>query len=554
MNTRALSLALHLLCTSAAAAAGLTLSGCGCGPGYDPWGDTQALELETDIDLHAVVRAPANDYGYEALAVGAGGSLLAWGFDYENYDPETYEPGVFVDHIQVGEHDLRDVWADESGWWIVGDAGSVFVSVDYGLTWATVDIGTTADLRRITNVGSRMLIVGDDIVLLQGGDGLWTVILPPQGSWGELRAVHYDGSRVYVVGRAGKAWSAADPSGEWVAEAVETSVDLFDVGSFQWAYDEPLQPVIVGADGTMLLRGDSGWKKVDTRTKSDLIAYEDGGVLAADGKLYEVGKHRRLQFVDTLANASAMTFRDGSGAIAVGPDGVAYDKGFYYCPGGRPFVVEGESIVAELRGSTRPTDEVAAEHARRWVRDGLVEHASVASFARFALELLALGAPPSLLREVQVAIADELRHARLCFGLAERFGTKAQPEALAMPSTVLARSGAPVEIALALFEEGCINESLAACEAADAAESCEDTEVRAVLETIAADERRHATLAWRALRWLIDTHGDRVRVPLRARLARLETRRPAGEVHRRVVAELISPLGRALLWPAREAA
>jgi hypothetical protein len=241
--------------------------------------------------------------------------------------------------------------------------------------------------------------------------------------------------------------------------------------------------------------------------------------------------------------------------------------------GGRPFIVDGEPITARMRPKQfAMSAAIEPELARTWVEDGLIEHASVASFARFALELLALGAPPSLLREVHVAIADELRHAKLCFGLARRFGVAVDPGALPISKAVLARVGDPVATALALFEEGCVNESLAACEAADAAETCEDAETREVLEIIAADERRHATLAWGALRWLIDTHGERVRAPLRARLAQLESRSfvrdvdfdrrliaygrlspvRRAQVHRRVIAELVSPLARQLLGSALE--
>src|SRR4029079_18222815 len=107
-------------------------------------------------------------------------------------------------------------------------------SVDQALTWNPLDLGTTANLRGITSVGSRMVVVGDGVVLLQDEDGMWCESLAPEIGWGDLRAVHDDGSRVYVVGLAGKAWSASDPSGEWVAEAVGTDVDLFDVGSFHW--------------------------------------------------------------------------------------------------------------------------------------------------------------------------------------------------------------------------------------------------------------------------------------------------------------------------------
>ena len=560
---RALTLALHLLCTSAAAAAVVTLPGCWCGP---EWAGIEPLELDTDADLVAVARVEDELDSYVAtnLAVGAGGTVIAWGSR-----PGSPYVEDFVEPMQVGEHDLHAVWMDQSSWWVVGDAGTAAISVDHGMTWTMVDLGTTANLRGIANVGSRLVVVGNGVMLLQGGDGIWVEVLAPEGGWGDLRAIHYDGSRVYAVGLAGKAWSAIDPSGEWVAEDVGTDVDLFDLGARVLGYGSAQQVAIVGAAGTLLIRDGDGWTRVQTQLQMDFIRYENGFVLAAGGGVYEYGPKPRLRFVDTFERAQAL-MDSYDALLAVGTDGVAYEKGRYDCVGGRPFVVDGEVITATLRGDMRSetSSEFEDALARAWVEDGLVEHASVASFARFALELLSLGAPPSLLRGVQIAIADELRHTEACLGLARRFGSSVELGALQMPPSVLARAGDPVAIALALFEEGCINESLAACEAADAAGACEDVEIREVLEMIAADETRHATLAWGALRWLIDTHGEHVRAPLRRRLARLELRRPAlqdgafdprltaygrlsparrAHVHRRVLAELVSPLARALL-------
>jgi hypothetical protein len=563
MTNRALTLALQLLRTTAIAAAASSLEGCAFAClSYDPWSETETIELETDADLHAVVRLPERNEGnriHTGLAVGAGGSVIAWGDDY---DLTNYSHLPFVEHWQVGEADLHAAWADESTWWVLGDAGTVAVSHDLGLTWTPVDIGTTANLRGIAKVGSQLVVVGDGVVWVQGSAGNWTEALAPAGGWGELRAVHHDGSRVYAVGLSGKIWSAADPSGEWVAENIGTDVDLFDVGRFRPHYNEVLIAV-VGAAGTLLLRDASGWDRVNTRTSVDLIAYDDGGVLAADGELFEISEKQRLRSVESLPGAQALSYVRGLGALAVGADGVAYDKRYAVCKGGRPFVVHDETITAQLRGA----DDLEPALARAWADDALAEHASVASFARFALELLALGAPPALLREVHVAIADELRHAKLCLGLARRFagGSTIEIGALRLPARALGRVGDPVATALALFEEGCINESLAACEAADAAGCCEDDEVREVLESIAADERRHASLSFAALRWLLDTQGERVRGPLRTRLARVAPPRmgPARDcdapefgrlsperrvhVHQRVFAELIVPLAHALL-------
>lgn len=131
-----------------------------------------------------------------------------------------------------------------------------------------------------------------------------------------------------------------------------------------------------------------------------------------------------------------------------------------------------------------------------------MEHASVASFARFTLQLLALGAPPELLLATQRAAADEVRHATLAWGLASAYaGAELGPGPLDLIGAAPALD--PAGILRALIEEACVGEVVGAAEASEAASGCEDTVVREVLETVAADEARHAALAWRALRWLL---------------------------------------------------
>ena len=92
-------------------------------------------------------------------------------------------------------------------------------------------------------------------------------------------------------------------------------------------------------------------------------------------------------------------------------------------------IIDGEARLAEPATrsdwcSARPVGEtVAVDAATRralreaWLADALLEHASIASFSRFTLELMALGAPPSLVAASLAAGDDEIRHARACFSL-----------------------------------------------------------------------------------------------------------------------------------------
>lgn len=230
------------------------------------------------------------------------------------------------------------------------------------------------------------------------------------------------------------------------------------------------------------------------------------------------------------------------------------------CDYGRPLTIDGAPRMAMLvrgGGWTKPPGQAApdADRAARWARVALAEHASVGSFARVALELLHLGAPAALLAEVQAAGADEVRHARLAFGLASRFaGTTLGPGPL--PLTDLRLTGDLAAFAAATVREGCIAETLSALMVGEAAEHSDDAEERAVLAVLARDEAKHAQLAWQIVRWALDTGGSSVRAavseafrdaPRCSGQGGLLPEEAAREVVRRGWAEVIQPAAAAML-------
>lgn len=188
------------------------------------------------------------------------------------------------------------------------------------------------------------------------------------------------------------------------------------------------------------------------------------------------------------------------------------------CAVGRPYLVAGEARLAPLsnRGSawaraTRVTlpgsDARRAVLAEAWIREGLAEHASVAAFARFTRELLALGAPPRLVVDSLRAGLDEVEHARTCFGLAAAHGDPRGPGRLDV------RDPAPVDVvsvAVRLAAEACIAETVSAELLAEAARSTDDAALGEALGEMADDERRHVCLAWSALAWLCARGGEPV--------------------------------------------
>jgi hypothetical protein len=193
--------------------------------------------------------------------------------------------------------------------------------------------------------------------------------------------------------------------------------------------------------------------------------------------------------------------------------------------GGRPYLVAGEALAAPslegrasgdwtLGDAPRTAGLTSAQRdelAQAWTADALAEHASVASFGRFSLSLLAAGAPADLVALAHSAALDEVRHARLCFALASAYaGRPIAPGPFPLGDVV------PVEasltaLALSTVDEGCVGETIAAVVAAERAARATDPAVRAALEQIAADEARHAALAWRTVAWAIGASGGDVR-------------------------------------------
>lgn len=168
---------------------------------------------------------------------------------------------------------------------------------------------------------------------------------------------------------------------------------------------------------------------------------------------------------------------------------------------------EGEAIVASCAFDTGWTDHAFTlpEAARdAWLVDALLEHASVAAFARFSLELLAIGAPARFVEDAHRAALDEIEHARLCSALAST------PESLRGPGpleSVRVRQGV-AEVVLAAAEECCCGETFAALVAQHALAVATHPGARRALERIAVDEAKHAELGWRFVAWAVARFGE----------------------------------------------
>jgi hypothetical protein len=222
---------------------------------------------------------------------------------------------------------------------------------------------------------------------------------------------------------------------------------------------------------------------------------------------------------------------------------------YVHCTGaccGRPLLIDGAARIADAThradwlaesatGPARIPEQLRDRVAKAWLDDALLEHASVASFSRFSLELLSLGAPPELLSESHRAALDEIEHARLCFAVVEYVSGEAiGPGALELRD--LALSGDLADVAVTAVREGCVGETLAALVAREQLARTRDSMIRATLDKIAEDESRHAELAWRFVAWACAAGDDRVRRAVRTafdeelRMSRFDRAAPAWSV------------------------
>src|SRR6185503_12478530 len=100
-------------------------------------------------------------------------------------------------------------------------------------------------------------------------------------------------------------------------------------------------------------------------------------------------------------------------------------------------------------------------------------------------------------RQARRAAGDEVRHHRAMTALARRFGAEPPAVPRAFPDEVRSLEAVAVENAA----EGCMRETIGALVAREQAGRAGDPVVRAAMRGIAADEARHAELAFQVDGW-----------------------------------------------------
>jgi hypothetical protein len=150
--------------------------------------------------------------------------------------------------------------------------------------------------------------------------------------------------------------------------------------------------------------------------------------------------------------------------------------------------------------------------AAQWRENARTEHASVAAFARLALDLVALGAPPELVASAHRDALDEIRHAELCLSLAAAIDGKHEspapfPEAQRSGALPPTRVLALAKLAVDSLVDGALHEGVSARVIARLTDRAALPRIRDMLRTLAADEGRHSANGWRVAEWCMQEGG-----------------------------------------------
>jgi len=549
--TLALRRAMRVFATSTAlSAAGMLVAGAttGCqGLCTDSYQATQ-LEFEEASALQIRPRAAVLDGEERGLLVGDAGTIL-----HQDAD------GLWIDRSPGETADLHSLALRGSRVIAVGSGGTILVSDDNGETWAPQISGTQATLHAVTFLDEgEAVAVGDGVVLISDNSGdSWSPADLPENTGVELRAIGGTSSLAYAVGLAGAVLMSEDNGQSWVELEHPTESDLVGVD---------LRHAVLASDGTLYTYSDGEW--VWTGDFAAPVEAVDPGlswVVLTDGTVATLTPDwYGLEALTPLPEGSAtprVILPRGDSATLLGDTGerleasiteewVDYKTRCVNFPGraidGRPFYVDGQARTApivdregwsqqlslEVNDLSPETREALAE---AWAIDGAYEHASIASFARFILDLMAVGAPANLVAAAQEALSDEIHHARACFNLASAYAGQARGPGAFSLDRAFAGKHDLTSLALSTFVEGCINETIAAIEAEVAHSLAEVPLVRKTLGQIAADETRHAALAWDTLAWCISVAGEPLREALGEHYVALQ-QQAAGE--RAVVADI----------------
>lgn len=180
--------------------------------------------------------------------------------------------------------------------------------------------------------------------------------------------------------------------------------------------------------------------------------------------------------------------------LHVDASGNVLEKDSYVLQAGTPGCVIGRRPEGLRRASV--LGRAGSAVGRYFADNARLESASVAAFRVLHRELLAYGAPASLLRQAKRSARDEVRHTRVTRRLARRYGAVAKSPSV-QPQPIRSLEALAIENA----SEGCVRETFGALLGRWQALRATDPAVRRAMLRIARDESRHAALSWQVAQW-----------------------------------------------------
>jgi hypothetical protein len=157
----------------------------------------------------------------------------------------------------------------------------------------------------------------------------------------------------------------------------------------------------------------------------------------------------------------------------------------------KPLPIDDPTIVALTDAERRVA--VAVWHGR-----AEAELRASGSFDHVAGELVAAAAPAALVALARRAVADELRHAAICWRVACAFAGEALPPPRTLPVTipVLAGASEPLRRVLHVIGMSCLNETTGSAFLEVCRDGARGPLVCAALHELLTDEIDHARLGW----------------------------------------------------------
>jgi len=150
----------------------------------------------------------------------------------------------------------------------------------------------------------------------------------------------------------------------------------------------------------------------------------------------------------------------------------------------------------------------------QWMSIALAEHSSIATFNKFALELMSMAAPLWMVESANKAAIDEIKHTRIAFDIMNmmRRAHAARPRCVtadAFPQHQIEIDADYERIAMDVVIGGCFGETMSALTMRERLHLHLNDNynlLNSLIAEVANDEIRHAALAWTVAKWIIARH------------------------------------------------